>query len=248
VTNVPLNNLDEGSAGPELYIIRRRGTAGITRALRRKIEPDENTACLFLFTTPLDAIEYVKVMGLDPDQWEVASSKEFGGIASLLRKASQLSIHTPTHMLIDPPMEHRPSVKAFAIEPAIDSFESSGWTEQWNSGRPKTPFWLLGNAAQQLPRSVFAIPFPGGKAVCLFKTEMDAEEFRHSDWVSADEWMSDGPVDPARGVLSLKKFSFLGLSYAVVNPPPGSIDSLKLTPIEVIIDNVEEKGHILDLD
>jgi hypothetical protein len=48
---------------------------------------------------------------------------------------------------------------------------------------------------------------------------MDAEEFRHSDWVSADEWMSDGPVDPARGVLSLKEFSYLGLSYAVIKPP-----------------------------
>ena len=152
-------------------------------------------------------------------------------------------------MLIDPPMEHRPLLKAFAIEPAINYFESSKWAEQWNSGRPKTPFWLLGNAAQQLPRSVFAIPFSGGKAVCLFKTEMDAEEFRHSDRVSADEWMSDGPVDPARGVLSLKEFSYLGLSYAVINPPPpGSTGSLKLRPIEVIIEHVAEKGHIRDLD
>jgi hypothetical protein len=118
-------------------------------------------------------------------------------------------------------------------------------------GGSKTPFWLLANAAQQLPRYVFAIPYSGGKAVCLFKTEMDAEEFRHSDWVNADEWMSDGPVDPARGVLSLKEFSSLGLSYAIINPPPGSIGPhtyLRVTPIDVIIDKVEEKGHIRDLD
>ena len=217
--NGPLNNLDEGSAEPEFYFVRRWGTAGITRALRRKILPGENSVCLYLFTTPINALEYLRFMGLDPDQWEVASSKEFGGIASLLKKASKLSTDTPTHMLIDPPMEHRPLVMTPTIEYAIDYFESSTWAEQWNSGGPKTPFWLLGNAAQRLPRYVFAIPFSGGKAVCLFRTEMDAEEFRHSDWVSADEWMSDGPVDPAGGVLSLKEYLYLGLSYAVINPP-----------------------------
>ncbi len=145
--NGPLNNLDEGSAEPEFYFVRHKGTAGVTHALRRKPEPVENMVCLLLFTTPLDAFEYLKLVGLDPDQWEVASSKKFGRIASLLKKASMLSIDTPTHMLIDSPMEHRPLVEAFTIESAIHYFESSTWAEQWNNGRPKTPFWLLGDEA-----------------------------------------------------------------------------------------------------
>jgi hypothetical protein len=242
VINGPLINLDKGSAGPELYILRRRGTAGVTCALLRKIEPVENMVCFFLFPTPLGAFEYLNFMGLDPDQWEVASSNEFGGVASLLKEALSIS----THMLIDPPMDHGPLPKIASIESAIDYFESSTGAEQWNSGGPKTPFWLLGNEAQ---RYVFALPISGVKAVCLFKTETDAEEFRVGGRLPADKWMSDGPVDPARGVLSLKEYSYLGLSYAVINPPPlGSTGSLKLRPIEVIIEHVAEKGHIRDLD
>ena len=124
MTTGPLNNFDKGSAGPELYIIRRNGTAGLTRALRRNIGSDENMVCLYLFTTQLGAFEYLKFVGLDPAQWEFASSEEFGGIASLLKEASKLSTHTPTHMFIDPPMEHSPLLNTPTIEYAIRYFES----------------------------------------------------------------------------------------------------------------------------
>ncbi|MGI9122218.1 MAG: hypothetical protein ACR2FR_04935 [Rubrobacter sp.] len=214
---------DDGSVEPELYFIRRKGTAGLTRALRRKIAPNGSMVCLYLFYDQLSAFEYLGLLGLNPDEWEFASSREVGGIASLLKKASKLSIPTPTHMLINPPTVYAPLL-AQTIEDAIDYYGSSTWAEQWKSGGPKPPFWLLGNEAQ---RYVLVIPIPGGKAVCLFKTEMDAEGFRQSGRVSADEWKSDGPVDSARGVLSLKEFSYLGLSYAVINPPPGNTGSLK---------------------
>src|SRR5215213_6260655 len=99
--NGPPINLGEGSVAPELYIIRRPRTAGLTRALRRKIESDENMVCFYLFTTQLGAFEYLNFMGLDPDQWEFAGSEEFGGVASLLREALSIS----THIVIDPPLE-----------------------------------------------------------------------------------------------------------------------------------------------
>jgi len=244
VSKEPLIGTDEGSVEPELYFIRARGTVGVTRALRRIMIPNGNMVCLYLFDDQLSAFEYLGFLGLNIDEWEFASSKEVGGIASLLKKASLLSPPTPTHMYINPPTEYVP-LSAPTIEDAIDGFESSMWTEQWSSDKPNTPFWLLANRAQ---RYVFGKPIPGGKAVCLFKTEMDAEEFRHSNWVSADEWMSDGPVDPARGVLSLREFSSLGASHAVINHPPDSTGSLKVVSIEELIDYVAEKGHIRDLD
>jgi hypothetical protein len=80
---------------------------------------------LVLALVPLDAFEYLRFMGQDPDQWEVARSEDFGGIASLLRKASMLPTDTPTHMLIDPPLEYSPLVMTPTIEYAIHYFESS---------------------------------------------------------------------------------------------------------------------------
>jgi hypothetical protein len=252
VINGPLNNLDEGSAEPEFYFVRRKGTVGLTYELGRTNFSYDDTAPLYLFEDLLSAIEQLNIFGLDPDQWEYATSSEFGGIASLVKIASKLPTPTPTRVAIHGSMVFAPFAGA-TIEHAIETFESSIWTEQWKSGRPKTHFWVLTDSAQQgLPTPVFAIPIHGVKAVCLFKTERDAEEFRHSGWVSANEWKSDGPVGSFRGVCYLKEFSRLKRSsHAVINPPPGSpgsIGSLRVTPIEVIIDNVEEKGHILDLD
>jgi hypothetical protein len=257
VTNEPLNNLDEGSAEPEFYFVRRKGTVGLTYELGRTNFSYDDATPLYLFEDLLSAIEQLNFFGLDPDQWEYATSSEFGGIASLVKIASKLPTPTPTSVnILGPiPLAFSPFQGA-TIEHAIESFESSTWTEQWKSGRPKTPFWVLSESALQgafqILTPVFAIPIHGVKAVCLFKTERDAEEFRHSGWVSAIEWKSDGPVGSYRGVCHLKELSRLKRSsHAVINPPPsspGSIGSLRVTPIEVIIDNVEEKGHILDLD
>ena len=71
MTNGSLNNLDEGSAGPELYIIRCKGTVGVTRALRRAA-PYMNKVlqCLYLFTNPMDAMKY-----LDFEVWSQTSGK-----------------------------------------------------------------------------------------------------------------------------------------------------------------------------
>jgi hypothetical protein len=213
------------------------------------IETDENRACLFLFTTPLDAFEYLRFRGLDPDQWEVASSKEFGGIASLLKKASKLSTDTPTHMLIDPPMEHHPSVDVTTIEYAIDYFESSTWAEQWNSGGPKTPFWVLIKRVGNGGAGVLLLNTePGVVSVCLFKTEMDAEEARHS-WPGAYTWESDGPADPNHAVAALKELSSQGCSHALINPPPPSGTSRLPQPVPIgdVIDHIKSKGQIRDL-
>ena len=250
----PLNNFDEGSAEPEFHFVRRKGTVGLTYELGRTNFSYGDEATLYLFEDLLSAIEQLIFFGLDLDQWDYATSSEFGGIASLVKIASKLPTPTPTSVAIPGQMVFAPFGGA-TIEYAIETFESSRWTEQWKSGRPKTPYWVLTDSAYQnsnVLTHVFAMPIHGVKAACLFKTERDAEEFRHSGWVSANEWNSDGPVGSVRGVRYLKEFScYERSSHAVINPPPGSpgsIGSLRVTPIEVIIDNVEEKGHILDLD
>jgi hypothetical protein len=250
VINGPLNNLDEGSAGLEFYIIRRKGTARGTDALRCKMEPVENMVCLLLFATPLDAFAFLKFRDLDPDQWDFVGSDEFGGVVPLLKKASELSTHTPTHILINPPMEHGPLVMTPpTIEDAIHHFESSPRAEQWNSDGPKVPFWLLRNEAG----GVFGIvPEPGILAVCLFKSEMDTEEFRHSrripDETPADDWECIWPANPDGAVALLEEISSKGISHVAINPPPGGAKPPRATPIEVIIDHVAYRGHIQDLD
>jgi hypothetical protein len=250
----PMNNLDEGSAEPEFYFVRRKGTVGLTYELGRTNFSYGDEAHLYLFEDLLSAIEQLHFFGLDPVRWDYATSSEFGGIASLVKIASKLPPPTPTHVAIPGQMVFAPFMGA-TIEHAIETFESSSWTEQWKSGRPKTPYWVLTDSTYQnfnVLTHVFAIRIHGVKAVCLFKTERDAEEFRHSGWVPANEWKSEGPVGSERGVRYLKEFPcYERSSHAVINPPPGSpgsIGSLRVTPIEVIIDNVEEKGHILDLD
>jgi len=254
VINGPQNNVDEGSAEPEFYFVRRKGTVGLTYELGRTNFSYGDEAPLYLFEDLLSAIEQLHFFGLDLDQWEYATSSEFGGIASLVKTASKLPTPTPTWVAIYGPFVFAPFGSSI-IERAIEYFESSIWTEQWKSGRPRTPYWVLTESAHQnlnVLTNVFAIRIRGVKAVCLFRTERDAEEFRHSGWVSANEWKSDGPVGSVRGVRYLEEFpKYERSSHAVINPPPGSpgsIGSLRVTPIEVIIDNVEEKGHILDLD
>jgi hypothetical protein len=129
------------------------------------------------------------------------------------------------------------------IEYVIHYFESSPWAEQWNSGGPKRPFWLLRDAA----KSVFGIvPEPGIFAVCLFKSEMDAEEFKHSRWIPdempADEWECVWPANPDDAVAYLEAMSSQVISHAVINVPPGGTQRPLITPIEVIIDHVASRG------
>jgi hypothetical protein len=251
VINGPLTTSDTGSARPELYIIRRKGTARGTDALRLKHESHENKVCLLLFTTPLDAFEFLKIRGLDPDQWDFVGSDEFGGVVPLLKKASELSTRTPTHILINPSMEHGPVVVTPpTIESAIHHFESSPWAEQWNSGGPEVPFWLLRNEAGG---EFGIVPEPGVMALCLFKSEMDAEECRHSHWIPdetpADEWECVWPANPDDAVAFLEEVSSKGISHAVINiPPRGGAQRPLIIPIEVIIDHVASRGHIQDLD
>lgn len=246
MTNGPLINLDEGSAGSELYIIRRKGTAGVTRTLRRAAPyMNEVHQCLYLFTNPMDAMKYLDFEDLDLDQWEIRSSNEFGGVASLLKKASTFA----THVCIDPPAQHvLPPPPVAPIESIIDYFESLP-AEDWVNGGRKIPFWLLRHEAG----GVFGIvPEPGILAICFFKSEMDAEEFRHSrripEETPADEWECVWPANPDEAVALLEEISSKGISHAVINVPPGGAKPLRATPIEVIIDHVASGGHIQDLD
>lgn len=241
----PLTTLDEGSAGSELYIIRRKGTAGVTHALRRKIESDENIVCLYLFATQLGAFKFLNFMGLDSDQWEFAGSEEFGGVVPLLKKASKLSTFTPTHVLINPPMEHGPLAMTPTIEDAIDYFESLP-AEESNSGGPGTPFWVLARRGPNGREVFFVGTEPGVMAVYLFKTEMDAEEFRHS-WLDPDTWESERFVNLGHAIAALEEMTSQGCTHAVINPPPSDTIPLETVPIEDIIGHVEYKGHIRDL-
>ena len=116
------------------------------------------------------------------------------------------------------------------------------------SAGPGTPYWLLLNAGE-----VYVIELETGvMAVCLFKSVMDAEEFRHSLWVPSErpagKWKSYGVMSLNSAILFLKERVSRGSSHVAINPPPGGAKPPRATPIEVIIDNVEEKGHILDLD
>lgn len=230
----PLSNLDEGSAGSELYIIRRKGTAGVTRALRRAA-PYMNKVlqCLYLFTNPMDAMKYLDFEGLDLDQWEIGSSKEFGGAASLLKKASTFA----THVCIDPPAQHvlvPPPVAP--IESLIVYFESLP-AEESNSGGPGTPFWVLARRGPNGREVFFVGTEPGVMAVYLFKTEMDAEEFRHS-WLDPDTWESERFLSLGHAIAALEEMTSQGCTHAVINPPPSGTIPLETVPIEDII------GHI----
>jgi hypothetical protein len=230
----------------ELYIIRRKGTAGITRALRRAAPyMNEVHQCLYLFTNPMDAMKYLDFEGLVLDQWEIRSSNEFGGVASLLKKASTFA----THVCIDPPAQHvLPPPPVAPIEFIIDYFESLP-AEDWVNGGRKIPFWLLRHEAGG---EFGIVPEPGILAICLFKSEMDAEEFRHSCWIPdetpADEWECVWPANPDGAVALLEAMSSQGISHAVINVPPGGAQRPLSTPIEVIIDHVASRGHIQDLD
>jgi hypothetical protein len=246
---------DEGGAEPEFHVVKRKGTLGLIHELGRTIASSDgfDEACLLLFEGQHSALEQLHFMGLDPEDWECTSSWEFGGTASLLKIASKLPAPTPTDVYIGGPMVYAPFTWA-TMETAMRCFESSSvWAQQWCSGRPQRSFWLLrdrgGWIAPATHGDVVVIPITGVNAVCLFKTEMDADEFRHSGWVSPDEWTPDGPVGSVNCAHYLKELSsYQGLSCAVINPPPGRIDPLEVTPIEVVIEHVVEKGHIRDLD
>jgi hypothetical protein len=120
MTNEFPDNLDEVEIGDELYVIRPKVTDGVKLALRRMVDPDGNMACLNLFTTRLKAIEYLEKEGIsDRDWWEVVSSKEFGGILSLLKEARSFF----THVAFDPPIGKFP-FRTITIEGAIRFFES----------------------------------------------------------------------------------------------------------------------------
>jgi len=193
----------------------------------------------------MDAMKYLDFEGLDLDQWEIGSSKEFGGVAFLLKKASTFA----THVCIDPPAQHvlaPPPVTP--IESMIDDFESLP-AEDWVNGGRKIPFWLLRHEAGG---EFGIVPEPGILAICLFKSEMDAEECRHSRWIPdetpADEWECVWPWNADEAVAFLEEISSKGISHAVINVPPGGARRPLGTPIEVIIDHVASGGHIQDLD
>jgi hypothetical protein len=62
-----MNNLDEGSAEPEFYFVRRKGTVGLTYELGRTNFSYGDMAHLYLFEDLLSAIEELNMFGLDPD-------------------------------------------------------------------------------------------------------------------------------------------------------------------------------------
>ena len=229
-------------ARPELYIVRRKGTVGVNHALRRKLGSDENMACVYLFETSLDAVKYLKFARIDdPDRWDVVSSEEFGGVIPLLKKASSIA----THVVVNPPLEYV-RVPTPTIKQAINIFESLA--EKSNSGGPKTPFWFLTKRVGNGGAGVLLLNTePGVVSVCLFKTEMDAEEARHS-WPGAYTWESDGPADPNHAVAALKELSSQGCSHALINPPPSGTSRLpQPVPIGDVIDHIKSKGQIRDL-
>jgi hypothetical protein len=244
--NEPLIDHDGGRAELEFYLIRRTGTQGVSHALRRYLGADGNMACIYLFRTRFDAIKWLDFQGIDdPNWWDIVSSKHFGGALPLLKEAVSIA----THITIAPPVDHAGAVfPVWPIEAAIHYFESLP-AEESNSGGRKIPFWLLRHEAGG---EFGIVPEPGILAICLFKSEMDAEEFRHSCWIPdeapADEWECVWPANPDGAVALLEEISSKGISHAVINVPPGGAQRPLSTPIEVIIDHVASRGHIEDLD
>ena len=233
----PLIDHDGGNAELELYVIRRRGTDGVNHAFGLTASYENGVLhCLCVFTTPTGAMKYLDFAGLGQVQWELVSSKEFGGAATMLKKAPTFA----THVAADPPPEHIMAPPPIVpIEDVIDYLESL----------PPIPFWVLRGEAGE----VFGIvPMSGVMAVCLFKTEVDAEEFRHSTWIPtempADRWMPGGPANPADAVKALDDLIHKGIRYAAINPPPSGSSSLKVVLIEELINYVAQKEHIRDLD
>jgi len=117
------------------------------------------------------------------------------------------------------------------------------------SARPRRgPYWLLINAGE-----MYVIKLETGvMALCLFKSVMDAEEFRHSLWVPSErpagEWKPFTPIGLKTAIRILEDLVARGSSHVAVNPPPGSAKPPRATPIEVILDHVTSGGHIQDLD
>jgi hypothetical protein len=115
------------------------------------------------------------------------------------------------------------------------------------SARPRAPYWLLLNAGE-----VYVIELETGvMALCLFKSVMDAEEFRHSLWVPSErpagKWK---PFTPGlkTAIRILEDLVARGSSHVAINPPPDGAKPPRATPIEVILDHVTSSGHIQDLD
>ena len=106
------------------------------------------------------------------------------------------------------------------------------------------PFWLLKRVGSG--RVLLIETEPGVLSVCLFKTEMDAEEARHS-WLGAHTWESDGPANPNHAVAALEELSSQGCSHALINPPPSGTRPPSAVPIGDVIDHIKSKGHIRDL-
>ncbi len=87
------------------------------------------------------------------------------------------------------------------------------------SARPRAPYWLLLNAGE-----VYVIELETGvMALCLFKSVMDAEEFRHSLWVPSErpagKWK---PFTPGlkTAIRILEDLVARGSSHVAINPLP----------------------------
>jgi hypothetical protein len=240
-----LNNLAEIETGDELYICKPKGADGLDEVLgtdRVRVETDENILGPYVFASRLDAIRFLQFIGLDdPDQWEVVSSKEFGGAVAFLEKASS----NFTHVVVDPFFRMDAPVVSVTIEDAIRIFKSRQ-AKRSNSGGRQRPFWLLTRRVDNGRGTFLVATDPGVEGICLFKTEMDTEEARHS-WQGADILEPYGPPDPDYAIALLEEISSEGYSHALINPPPSDRRSAQPVPIGDVIDHLKCRGHIRDL-
>jgi hypothetical protein len=157
------------------------------------------------------------------------SLKEVGDLNMKCAEAGYLALLTPL-------------APVYEGNKGVDVINGPLTTLDEGSAGPGRPYWLLINAGE-----IYVTKFENGAtAVCLFKSVMDAEEFRHSLWVPG-KWKPFWPGSKtALGLL--EDLVARGASHVAINPPPGGAKPPKATPIEVIIDHVASRGHIQDLD
>ena len=231
-------NLGEVGTGPEAYFARRKGAVGGTFVLHLREKPSA-TVVLPLYSTPRDGREYVDSKFGNADQYEFVSSHEVGGILPLLRDASS----TCTRVTVDPPTGDG-QIRIWPINEFIRICELGQMLELGRSGGQR-PCWEI--LYKRNRRVVYAIEGePGVAIICLFKTEMDAEEYMNSRGLGS-EWEANGPVDADNAIAFLRELSSRGQSDVVINPPPGSNKAHTTTKIKYVLDHLEERGHIRDL-
>jgi hypothetical protein len=159
---------------------------------------------------------------------------------ALLKKAASIAIH----IAFDRPLENVP-VATFTIEDAIRDTDIpiSKLLEEVKSdgGRLEKPFWVV--KLKDLSAIEAIEVEPGVGAVCLFRTQMDCEEYISSQPNRA-EVVCDAPVNLDDAIATLKEVRSTGHSYVVINPPPSPYKRPTTTPIEAVIDHLRNRGHI----